>query len=99
VVACLVVAPFTLPDQIRDGLSFGGGRSAAPLAAYVVACIVAPLALAALVLGWLLAPRWPTMSSRYDAPTSAAPEADETDLWKALDAGRDPTDSSGTAGP
>lgn len=55
------------------------------------------------------APSWPTMSSRYDAPTSnrdaseastapgAAPEAEQLpdlELWKALDEGRDPTDGT-----
>lgn len=99
VVACLVIAPFTLPDQIREGLPVDGGRKAEPLAAYVLACIVAPLALAALAIGWRLAPSWPTMSSRYDAPTSPSPDLDEADLWKALDAGRDPTDPGGAAGP
>ncbi len=42
-----------------------------------------------------LAPRWPTMSGRYDAPSStpapAAPRT-EADIWKALDEGRDPTE-------
>ncbi|MGA8987692.1 Trp biosynthesis-associated membrane protein [Aeromicrobium sp.] len=37
---------------------------------------------------------WPTMSSRYDAPsarpTVIAPQSD-SDMWKALDEGRDPT--------
>jgi hypothetical protein len=46
------------------------------------------------VAAWRLAPRWPTMSSRYDAPATRASEPDETDLWKALDAGHDPTDPS-----
>ena len=43
--------------------------------------------------------RWPEMSSRYDAPTGEAGLADgppeetsSTDLWKALDEGRDPTE-------
>ena len=50
----------------------------------------------ALVLGGVtvrLAPQWPTMSSRYDAPTSR-PVADDpsgTDMWKAMDRGDDPT--------
>jgi uncharacterized membrane protein (TIGR02234 family) len=40
---------------------------------------------------------WPTMGSRYDAPTrgggsEAGPEgSDDADLWKAMDEGRDPT--------
>lgn len=99
VVACLVVAPFTLPDQIREGLAVDGSRRAEPLAAYVIACVAAPIALAVLVVGWRLAPRWPTMSSRYDAPTAPSTDADEADLWKALDAGRDPTDPGRASGP
>lgn len=45
------------------------------------------------VLAVRLAPRWPTMGSRFDAPgsTTIDPE-DEGDVWKALDAGRDPTE-------
>lgn len=41
-----------------------------------------------------LAPLWPTMSSRYDAPPvrpSAQQAQDDHDMWKALDEGRDPT--------
>ena len=40
-----------------------------------------------------LAPSWPEMGSRYDAPGAAPPPRDETslDLWRALDDGRDPT--------
>jgi hypothetical protein len=38
------------------------------------------------------------MSSRYDAPGAEPAEIrSDTDLWKALDEGRDPTDP--TAGP
>lgn len=49
----------------------------------------------AVVLGAVtlrLAPQWPTMSSRYDAPTSR-PQDDtsDADLWKAMDRGEDPT--------
>jgi uncharacterized membrane protein (TIGR02234 family) len=41
--------------------------------------------------------RWPTMGSRYDAPTpmgaddAASERSDDADLWKAMDEGRDPT--------
>jgi uncharacterized membrane protein (TIGR02234 family) len=41
-----------------------------------------------------MAPLWPTMSSRYDAPPvrpSAQQAQDDNDMWKALDEGRDPT--------
>jgi len=96
---CLVAAPFTLPDEIRSHLGGdGGGNRVGPTAAYVVSCVVAPLALAVVLLGWRFAPRWPEMSSRYDAPaTSTTPDVPAEDLvdrelWKALDEGRDPTE-------
>jgi uncharacterized membrane protein (TIGR02234 family) len=44
-------------------------------------------------------PAWPTMSSRYDAPSAPAEPKSETDVWKALDEGHDPTDPSDPAGP
>lgn len=42
-------------------------------------------------------PSWPTMGSRYDAPTGSASgpvdveDAGEAELWKAIDEGHDPT--------
>ena len=55
-----------------------------------------------LAVAWRLAPGWPEMGSRYDAPSGGgaargeaarAREAPRTDLdtWRALDEGRDPT--------
>jgi hypothetical protein len=46
------------------------------------------------LVAWPRVGRWPTMSSRYDAPATRAAELGETDLWKALDEGHDPTDPS-----
>lgn len=51
---------------------------------------------AALVLGAAMvrfAGQWPTMSSRYDAPGARRParEASDSDMWKAMDRGDDPT--------
>ena len=94
VVACLVVAPFTLPDQIETALAPGAGRTAGPTAAYVIACVAAVACLAITVVAWRLAPRWPTMGSRYDAPAARATDPGDTDLWTALDEGRDPTDGA-----
>lgn len=108
ILVCLVVAPLTLPDDIRAGLGGeGSGSSVGPTAAYLVCCVAAPLAVAATVVGWRLAPRWPQMSSRYDAPSVTAPgsapgpgsraaaaeDLADRDLWKALDEGHDPTDT------
>ena len=39
------------------------------------------------------------MSTRYDAPAAHPTGDEDTDLWKALDAGHDPTDPSRTSGP
>lgn len=38
-------------------------------------------------------PQWPTMGSRYDAPSSRPPKDNrtDTDMWKAMDDGQDPT--------
>jgi uncharacterized membrane protein (TIGR02234 family) len=58
------------------------------------------LAIAAFVLAAVLgvvtirfAGAWPTMSSRYDAPSARRPAAgtSDTDMWKAMDRGDDPT--------
>lgn len=95
VLACVVRAPALLPDQIADRLGPFDGEIQ-ETGWYLVACVAVVLALATMIVGWRLAPRWPTMSSRYDAPVAgqaaATPEdADELALWKALDEGRDPT--------
>lgn len=97
VLTCVVRAPTLLPDQIADRLGAFDGEIQ-ETGWYLVACVAVVLALAAMVAGWRLAPRWPTMSSRYDAPVAgSAPatpaDADELALWKALDEGRDPTQS------
>lgn len=63
--------------------------------------IGAALALVAAVAAVLLAPAWPEMGRRYDAPAGAPrtatpgpedlAEADNIDLWKSITEGRDPT--------
>jgi len=102
VTACVVVAPFTLPDQVRGNLLDASDASVPPTGWYVTAAVAATVSVAVLVLACLRVPTWPTMSSRYDAPAagdSAPDRATDTDLWKALDAGRDPTDPSDQTGP
>lgn len=95
VLGCVAVAPFTLPDDIRARLLAGSEDVEISATGWFVAAAVGGVVAAvALVVAWLRLPRWPTMSSRYDAPTaaSAAGEASTpTDLWKALDEGHDPT--------
>jgi uncharacterized membrane protein (TIGR02234 family) len=60
--------------------------------------VAALLALAAAALAVRHVSSWPEMGSRYDAPTARAEVDDparmeEVDLWRAIDQGRDPTDS------
>jgi uncharacterized membrane protein (TIGR02234 family) len=74
-----------------------------PTAWFWVALPAAALGLLSAVAAVRLAPTWPQMGSRYDAPTSrrdespAAPadtpatEKSSIDLWKSLDDGEDPT--------
>lgn len=57
-------------------------------AATIVGAVLAALGFAAAVV---LAPSWPEMANRYDAPNTAPSEAEQQDLWKALDHGEDPT--------
>ena len=54
------------------------------------------LALVAFAAALWLAPGWPAMGTRYDAPAARAAQeegalASEQDMWRALDDGRDPT--------
>ena len=100
VVSCVVAAPFTLPDQVRENLLPGSDDVSVSMTGWFVASAIgAVLAAVVLAVAWLRSPGWPTMSSRYDAPATRSTGADDTDLWKALDAGHDPTDPSRPAGP
>ncbi|MFC7624950.1 Trp biosynthesis-associated membrane protein [Microlunatus sp. GCM10028923] len=60
---------------------------------YVIAGV---LLLAAAVLIMITAPSWPTRSDRFRRNTDGAATADAEpiDLWKAMDAGADPTDEA-----
>lgn len=97
-VACLVVGPLTLPDDLRGQLAPGSaGVLVTPTGWYVVAALAGVVSLLATVVGVRLVPRWPEMAQRYDAP-GAQRTPDEIDpddqraVWKALDEGRDPTE-------
>ncbi|MGL5808793.1 MAG: Trp biosynthesis-associated membrane protein [Nocardioides sp.] len=62
-------------------------------------CALASLIAAAVAaVAWRKAPGWPEMSGRYDrAGAPSQPDlASPIDVWRALDAGRDPTDPPGT---
>lgn len=73
------------------GPSSIGDISYAPWYLVTIAAFVVAVVLGATT--FRLGPRWPTMSTRYDAPTSR-PQKEirtDTDLWKAMDDGQDPT--------
>jgi uncharacterized membrane protein (TIGR02234 family) len=104
VVACNAAAPFVLPDHLREQIAASGRTGVSPTGWFVASAVASAVSVASLVVAWRLVPRWPTMSSRYDAPASAprsapgsahavpaAAEPTQTDLWKALDEGHDPT--------
>ncbi|HET7356255.1 MAG TPA: Trp biosynthesis-associated membrane protein [Nocardioidaceae bacterium] len=57
-----------------------------------LALAMALVAAAAFLVAVLRMPRWPEMGSKYDAPAARADtESRESDMWRALDEGRDPT--------
>ena len=116
-VAAVVVGGLTLPGDAGSSYDRLMGRSVDTglTAWFWTAAVAAVLAVVPAVAAVRLAPGWPEMGSRYDAPT-APTGADETgrggqeradagppteqELWKALDEGRDPTDVQGdAAGP
>ena len=61
-----------------------------------LALLAAVVTVAAAVAGVRLAPSWPEMGRRYDAPADAKaeqkPQEEQStiDVWKSLDEGRDP---------
>jgi uncharacterized membrane protein (TIGR02234 family) len=67
---------------------------------YWTALLSSLVALAAAVAAVRFGRSWPEMSRRYDAPgTVDAGSRSDTDLWRALDEGRDPTDGDGPTSP
>jgi uncharacterized membrane protein (TIGR02234 family) len=108
-VASAVTGWSQVADRLSSELAQVGVPDAATThTAWWWCSLLAPvLALVAGVLAVRLAPSWPEMGTRYDAPTggssaAAAPaatvdvepgERSSLDLWKALDEGRDPTDA------
>ena len=88
-----------VPDQLRDELAQVGitDSSISHTGWWWAAAIGALLSLVVTTAAFVLAPAWPEMGTRYDAPGAApvpekAPdEQSSLDLWKAIDEGRDPT--------
>lgn len=108
VVAVVVVGGFfQADDYVRDaarqlgyGLGFSGDLGALRTGWLWAALISSVIATAAAAAAVRLAPGWPEMGSRYDAPTAGggataaatpAEELSSTELWKSLDEGDDPT--------
>jgi uncharacterized membrane protein (TIGR02234 family) len=88
-----------VPDQLRDELAQVGvtDASISHTAWWWVGLAGALLSLVTSAAAIRLAPAWPEMGSRYDAPGApgepdkAPDEQSSLDLWKAMDEGRDPT--------
>lgn len=95
-----VVATRTDPDgvvdtAVQESVAFGQGVDVSSVTHAGPWLSAAAFVLAAL-LGILVVrygAAWPTMSSRYESPTARVVEPDGSDLWKAMDAGLDPTES------
>lgn len=69
-----------------------GDVSSTPWYVLTVVAFVLAVLLGAATVRW--APAWPTMSSRYDAPAARPSPKDDlsdSDMWKAMDEGQDPT--------
>lgn len=95
-VSGLVSAGRARDDAVAAAVARGGTGDAftSSLTGWYYVCLVtAAVTLAAFVVAVVAAPRWPAMSSRYDAPATRAPAepVSEQDMWRALDDGRDPT--------
>ena len=58
-----------------------------PVLSAVAAALSVPCWLAAVAF----VPHWPEMGRRYDSPQDRRSDAPPDDLWKAMDAGHDPT--------
>ncbi len=87
------------PPVVRDQVTTSGADTLHLGGWYWTYLVAAAIAVVATVLAVRLAPRWPEMGTRYDAPAAArtptevdaAADASNRDLWKAIDDGHDPT--------
>jgi uncharacterized membrane protein (TIGR02234 family) len=103
--AAVVVGFSTAPDHVRDAYhELGVDHPDVGLTGwYWVAAVATVLTVVTTAAAVRLAPSWPEMGRRYDAPVGTGgdssptpaerpPEEQENlDLWKAMDEGRDPT--------
>jgi len=97
-VAVVVTGAVSLPDSVAEEVAVPGADTPDPTYTVwlLVAGVAAVLAVAACVAAVRLAPSWPEMGTRYDAPTgdaTPAPQGPATslDLWRSIDDGDDPT--------
>ncbi|HET6651533.1 MAG TPA: Trp biosynthesis-associated membrane protein [Nocardioides sp.] len=96
VLAAVVSAFGSAQDAAVDAAQAAGATgdtfTSSLTAWYWTTGVAAAFSLAALGVAVARAPRWPSMGSRYDAPSAreTSPATTE-DLWKALDEGHDPT--------
>ena len=96
-----VVATRTDPDgvvdaAVQESVAFGQGVDVTS-ATHAGPWFAAGAFVIAALLGLLVVrygAAWPTMSSRYESPSARVVEPDGSDLWKAMDAGLDPTEST-----
>ena len=105
--ATVALSPGGLAERLRDEVELQTGTTVDGTSLtgwFWLAALAAVLVVLSTALALRLAPTWPEMGTRYDAPAagpSAAPSAADTpaapapadniDIWKALDEGRDPT--------
>lgn len=99
--ATAVVGYWRAPSDLQHAAqnALGNTLSSSPsLTGWYWTAVLADVAVVvALALAVRDAPAWPSMSTRYDAPTGARePEEMKSslDVWKALDQGTDPTDTT-----
>lgn len=107
VLAVIIVGGFLQDDDaasaISDQLGVPGLADDLPLYStpwFWIGLVASAVATVAAAAAAVLAPAWPEMGSRYDAPSahegksSDAPPEERTslDLWKSMDEGDDPTD-------
>lgn len=103
VVVLVVVGHADVPEAVRDAVAAVGvtDPDVSRTAWYWLTGAGALTSAVAAALAFAWAPAWPEMGQRYDAPARAADaatpsqpgpsERSDTELWKALDDGRDPT--------
>ncbi|MCK5890633.1 MAG: Trp biosynthesis-associated membrane protein [Aeromicrobium sp.] len=100
-----IVATRTDPDgvvdaAVRESVAFGQGVEVSS-STHAGPWLAAAAFAVAVLLGLLVVrygAAWPTMGSRYESPSARVVEPDGSDLWKAMDAGLDPTASDDDPG-